>query len=53
MLKADDNSIGKITELENTILVSVDIPTSLPELKSGYTRKYYVIRVHNGETTKI
>ena len=53
LLKADNNSIGKITELENTVLVSVDIPTTLPELKTGYTRKYYIIRVHNGETTKL
>lgn len=53
LLKADDNNIGKITELENAIIVSVDIPTNLPEIKTGYTRKYYVIRIHNGETTKI
>lgn len=53
LIKADNNSIGKITELENTVLVSVDVPTTLPELKTGFTRKYYVIRIHNGETTKL
>ena len=53
LLKADDTSIGKITELENEVKVSVSVPTSLPELKTGYTRKYYVIRIHNGETTKL
>lgn len=53
LLKADNNSLGKITELNNSILVSVDVPNSLPELKTGYTRKYYIIRIHNGETTKL
>lgn len=53
LLKADNNSIGKITELENAVLVSVDVPNNLPELKTGYTRKYYIIRIHNGETTKL
>ncbi len=53
LLKADDTSIGKITELENKVKVSVSVPTSLPELKTGYTRKYYVVRIHNGETTKL
>lgn len=53
LLKADYNSLGKITELNDSILVSVDVPNSLPELKTGYTRKYYIIRIHNGETTKL
>ncbi len=53
LLKADNNSLGKITELNDSILVSVDVPNSLPELKTGYTRKYYIIRIHNGETTKL
>lgn len=53
LIKADDTSIGKLTKLENTVLVSVDVPNNLPEIKTGYTRKYYVIRIHNGETTKL
>lgn len=53
LLKADNNSLGKITELSNSVLVSLDVPNNLPELKTGYTRKYYIIRIHNGETTKL
>lgn len=53
LIKVDDTSIGKLTELENTVLVSVNVPNNLPEIKTGYTRKYYVIRIHNGETTKL
>lgn len=53
LLKVDNNSLGKITELNDSILVSVDVPNSLPELKTGHTRKYYIIRIHNGETTKL
>ncbi len=53
LLKVEEDTIGKITELENKVKVSVEVPTTLPEVEKGYTRNYYVIRVHNGETTKL
>lgn len=53
LLKANKETIGKITELDNKVKVEVAMPTTLPTVKEGYTRNYYVIRVHDGETTKL
>lgn len=53
LLKVDGDEIGKATELENKVKVSLPIPTDIEEVKNGYERHYYVIRIHNGKTTKI
>lgn len=53
LLKTEDEELGNITELENPIKILLDIPSDLPELKDKYVRTYYVVRIHDGETTKI
>lgn len=53
LLKASNNNIGKLTELENAVLIGLDVPNDIPELKTGYTRKYYVIRIHNGKAERL
>lgn len=53
LLKASNNNIGKLTELENAVLIGLDVPNNIPELKTGYTRKYYVIRIHNGKAERL
>ena len=52
-VKVDDQKVGNVTQLENKITISVPIPTSLPAVPSGYTRKYKIIRVHNGVAEEI
>lgn len=42
-----------VEEANEPVEVKLGIPTTLPEVKTGFIRKYYVIRVHNGEVTII
>jgi hypothetical protein len=49
----NDNVLGKLDELGDMVLVTVDIPSGLDEVTEGYVRKYYMIRYHDGEMTKI
>ncbi len=44
--------VGYISELDDSIEVSVDLP-SLPDIKEGYTRSFYAMRVHDDEVEKI
>ena len=53
LLKTEDEELGNITEIESPIKISLDIPSDLPELKDKYVRTYYIVRIHDGETTKI
>ena len=50
--KALNNTIKveKITEASNEVSVTLPKPASIPEIKEGFERKYYIIRVHNGVT---
>lgn len=47
----DENTkVEQLTESTDKVKVTLDIPTTIDELKDGYERTYYVIRVHNGKT---
>lgn len=48
LVKIEREVAGEITELNSAIKVTVPMPTDLPEVKEGYTREYYIIRVHDG-----
>lgn len=45
--KSTNSIIGNLTELENKIALSIEIPENLKP-QEGYARKYYVLRDHNG-----
>jgi len=45
--KSTNTIIGNLTELNNKITLSIEIPDSL-KAKEGYIRKYYILREHNG-----
>ncbi len=49
----NDDVIGYVTESENAVKVTLGLPGEMPELKEGFLRKYYVVRIHNGEATVI
>ena len=38
----------KIEELDNEIEITIDLPKTIEQPKKGYSRKYFVIREHNG-----
>ena len=48
---AGDSVVGEVDEIKSTE-VRIEKP-ELPELKSGFVRKFYMIRYHDGETTVI
>jgi len=45
--KSTNTIIGNLTTLNNKIALSIEIPKDL-KLEEGYTRKYYILRNHNG-----
>ena len=49
----DGDVVDYVEETEEAVLVKFNLPVSLPQVASGYTRKYYVVRVHNNEVTVI
>lgn len=53
MATPDDDVVGMVSETEEPVEVTIGIPRNLPEVKEGFSRKYYVIRVHEGEVTVI
>lgn len=46
--KDNDQKIGTLDELKETITFSIAIPEDLPEVAEGFARKFYIIRNHNG-----
>ena len=49
----DGDIVDYVEETEEAVLVKFSLPSELPQLETGYTRKYYIIRVHNNEVTVI
>lgn len=45
----NDDVVGYVTETDESVKVTLGLPTEMPKLEEGYSRKYYVIRIHNGE----
>ena len=53
ILMASNTELGSVSELSNEVTVSLDLPTSIPKLKDGYEREFYIIRIHDGKAEKI
>ena len=53
LVKIDDEVAGNITELDDEIDLTLDLPEDIEEVKKGYERNYYVLRLHNGEVKKL
>lgn len=53
LLKGNDVELGKVTKLNNSVKVSLELPTTIKEVEEGYTRTYYVIRLHDGQVEKL
>ena len=48
----DDQEEGKLTELSKTIQLSAKLP-EMPAIADGFSRKYYILREHNGVIEKL
>ena len=46
----ENDMIGLVSEADEAVSVTISIPTTLEKVKEGYTRKYVIVRVHNGVT---
>ena len=44
---------GEVKELADEVTFVIALPKDLNAVKDGYTREYYVIRVHEGKTDKL
>ena len=53
LLMAGEDELGKITKLPNAIKVTVDVDKSLGTVPENTTRKYFVVRLHDGEETEL
>ena len=51
LLKADNDELGKVTKLPTPIKVVVEVDDKLGNVPANTTRKYFVVRIHNGEAT--
>lgn len=47
--KETGEDFGEISNLDEQVTFTVEIPENLPEVEEGYTRVYYIIREHDGE----
>ena len=52
LLKNGDTVLGNVTEINKEVEITFELP-DLSAVKEGFTRKYYVIRVHDGKVTII
>lgn len=50
---ANNDKIGTINELNNKIKITLQLPDNLPALKEGFTRKYTITRIHNGQEEQL
>ena len=47
----DDTELGKVTKLPTPIKVVVEVDDALGNVPANATRKYFVVRIHDGEAT--
>lgn len=46
-------ALGKLTELNKKITFNMALPEIITKVEEGYTRKYYVVRYHDGKSEVI
>lgn len=52
LVSAGDKTFGNLTEVGSALTVSVDVSDD-SEVASGYTRTYYVVRLHDGVAERL
>lgn len=45
-----DLKVEQITDSSKEVAVTLNIPSDMEKVKDGFTRKYYIVRVHDGKT---
>lgn len=49
LLKSQNSILDTIEELSDEIELSIELPSNISSVSDNYTRKYYVVREHEGE----
>jgi hypothetical protein len=52
-LLAGTDELGKITKLPNPITITVDVDDKLGNIPEGTSRKFYIVRMHDGEEPEL
>lgn len=53
ILQANENTLGKVTKLPKEIEITVEVDDSIGTVPKDVTRKYFVVRLHEGEEAKL
>ena len=53
LLQTGDEELGKVTKLPEAIKITVDVDKSLGIVPANTTRKYFVVRLHEGEDPEL
>ena len=53
LLKTASGTLGGVTEIGEAVTVTLDILGDVPAVKAGFTRNYYVLRIHDGVVERI
>ena len=53
LLEADNELLGKVTKLDDKIKITIDAPESLKNIPAGTTRKFFIVRTHEGEEPEV
>lgn len=46
-------ALGNLTELNEKIVFNMALPENIAKVEEGYTRKYYIVRYHDGKSEMI
>ena len=53
VIKTDDETLGTVTNLQEKIKLTIDVPDDLPAVARGYKRVFKVVRVHDGKAEEL
>ncbi|MCR5483395.1 MAG: hypothetical protein K6E99_03195 [Bacilli bacterium] len=53
LLTVEDDLIGKVTKLNDELTISIDAPESLINVPANTTRKYFIVRTHEGDEPEV
>ncbi len=53
LLTADNELLGNISKLDDQLTISIDAPESLKNVPANTTRKFFIIRTHEGEEPEL
>ena len=53
LLTADDDLLGKVTKLDDELTISIDAHESLKNAPANTTRKYFIVRTHEGDEPEV